>query len=179
VEESVEDSQASVFKGSYRHRIDSKGRLPVPAAFRRVLAEGRSARVVVTLLDQCLAAYPAHEWSRVESSLAALPPFSKPVKTLSRLLSSRAVDCPLDVQGRILLPASLRAAAKLGREAVVAGVLNRFEIWEPETWAVFLAESERVLEDLSLDIPWPLPSGAAPSGPVVRRPRPQGNPSRQ
>lgn len=168
-----------MFKGTYHHRIDAKGRLPVPVAFRRILAASGSSTTVVTLLDQCLAAYPAHEWSRVESSLAALPPFSKPVKALSRLLSSRAVDCPLDVQGRILLPSALRAAAKLGREAVVAGVLNRFEIWEPSAWSAFLADSERVLDDASLEIAWPLPVAADTTpGPPVRRHRPQGNPSR-
>ena len=167
-----------MFKGSYRHRIDSKGRLPVPAAFRRVLADGGASTVVVTVLDQCLAAYPVQEWARVESQLAALPPFSAPVKALSRLLSSRAVDCPLDVQGRILLPAPLRARAKLVREAVVAGVLNRFEIWEPEAWAAFLADSEKLLDDASLAVQWPLPAVPDPSPPSRPPLRPQGKPSR-
>lgn len=159
-----------MFKGTYRHRIDAKGRLPVPAAFRRALAGDVAAVVVVTPLDQCLAAYPAAEWTRLEKQLAALPPFSAAVKALSRQLASRAVDCPLDGQGRILLPAALRAAARLGREAVVAGVLGRFEIWDPETWAGFLRESERVLEDVSLDVAWPLPPGSRPSDPGTRRP---------
>ena len=167
-----------MFKGSYRHRIDSKGRLPVPAAFRRVLADGGTSTVVVTVLDQCLAAYPVQEWARVESQLAALPPFSAPVKALSRLLSSRAVDCPLDVQGLILLPAPLRARAKLVREAVVAGVLNRFEIWEPEAWAAFLSDSEKLLDDASLAVQWPLPPVPDPSPPSRPPLRPQGKPSR-
>jgi MraZ protein len=107
-----------------------------------------------------------------------LPSFSRPVKALTRLLASRAVDCELDVQGRILLPAPLRAAARLGREAVVAGVLDRIEIWDPESWSTFLAESERVLEDASLDIAWPLPAAASVPGPSRRGTRPQGNPSR-
>jgi MraZ protein len=105
-----------VFKGTYHHRIDAKGRLPVPAAFRRSLGEDR--QVVVTLLDQCLAAYSPGEWARLEAQLAALPAFSKPVKALTRLLASRAADCEIDVQGRILLPPSLRQAAGLGRDAV-------------------------------------------------------------
>jgi MraZ protein len=177
VEESVENSQLAVFKGCYRHRIDAKGRLPVPAAFRRVLRDERSPLVVVTPLDQCLAVYPAPEWSRLESSLAALPPFSKPVKALSRLLSSRAHECPLDVQGRILLPAVLRAAAKLEREAVVAGVLNRFEIWEPRAWSSFLTDAERVLDDATLDVAWPLPPAQAPAA-AADVVRPQGKPRR-
>ena len=168
-----------MFKGTYRHRIDAKGRLPVPAVFRRLLAESGTTAVVVTVLDQCLAAYPSEEWSRVESHLSALPPFSKPVKMLSRRLSSQAVDCPLDVQGRILLPAALRTAAKLEREAVVAGVLHRFEIWDPEAWAAFLVESERVLDDASLGVPWPSPAVPEPlPSPPRPTPRPQGKPNR-
>ena len=162
VEESVEYSQPAVFKGTYRHRIDAKGRLPVPAAFRREL--GERGLLVLTLLDQCLAAYAPSEWARLESQLAALPSFSKPVKALTRLLASRAADCEIDVQGRILLPPGLRKGAGLARDAVVVGVLNRFEIWSPEAWDSFIRESERLLDDVSLDVSWPLPPASpAPS----------------
>jgi len=104
-----------VFKGTYQHRIDPKGRLPIPAAFRRTL--GDAPAVVATLVDQCLAVYPMAEWARLEAQLAALPAFSKPVKALTRLLASRAVDCEIDLQGRILLPLALRQAAGLERDA--------------------------------------------------------------
>jgi MraZ protein len=159
-----------VFKGTYRHRIDAKGRLPVPAAFRRGL--GAEGRVVVTPLDQCLAAYPPSEWARLEAQLAALPAFSKPVKALTRLLASRAADCEIDVQGRILLHPSLRAAAGLERDAVVIGVLNRFEVWAPATWEAFVRESERLLEDVSLDIQWP-PPATPPTGAPAASPPPR------
>jgi MraZ protein len=178
----VEYSKPAVFKGAYRHRIDPKGRLPVPAAFRRLLREHR--RVVVTHLDQCLAAYPPEEWARLEAQLGALPAFSRPVKALTRLLVSRAADCEVDVQGRILLPATLRDAAGLSRDAIVVGVLNRFEIWAPEAWESFVRESERLLDDVSLDIQWPLPpsnpTGPAspPPGPPPDRAHPQAKPSR-
>ena len=144
-----------MLKGTYRHRIDAKGRLPVPAAFRRALAEAGPPTLVVTPLDQCLAAYPMEEWARLERQLARLPPFSGPAKALTRLVTSRAVDCDLDVQGRVLLPPALRAAAGLQGEAVVIGVLNRFEVWAPERWESFLADSERLLEDATLGVEWP------------------------
>jgi MraZ protein len=167
VEESVEYFQLAVFKGTYHHKIDPKGRLPVPAAFRRALAEQGVGTVVVTPLDQCLAAWPPADWARLEAQLASLPSFSKPVKALTRLLVSRAGDCEIDMQGRILLPPLLRRAAGIGREAVVVGVLNRFEVWSPDSWSSFLQESERLLDDVSLDVQWPLPplppSSAGPS----------------
>ena len=162
VEGSVEYSQLAVFKGTYSHRIDAKGRLPVPAAFRRALGEGR---VVVTQLDQCLAVYSPAEWGKLEAQLAALPAFSKPVKALTRLLASRAADCEIDVQGRILLPPTLRAAAGLAHDAVVIGVLNRFEIWSPVAWDGFVRESERLLDDVAIDIQWPLPPAPATGAP--------------
>ncbi|HEY7409510.1 MAG TPA: division/cell wall cluster transcriptional repressor MraZ [Vicinamibacteria bacterium] len=162
-----------MFKGTYRHRIDPKGRLPVPAAFRKALAEGEG-RLVLTLLDQCLAAYPPPEWERLEEQLGALPAFSRPVKALTRLLASRAADCTLDVQGRILLPPVLRAGAGLVREAVVVGVLNRFEVWSPAAWDSFLRDSERLLEDVSLDVQWPPAPSRTP--PAALRPQPKPKP---
>jgi MraZ protein len=170
-----------VFKGTYRHRLDPKGRLPVPAAFRRVLEQEGDSRLVVTLLDQCLAAYPTREWAALEAQLQALPAFSKPVKALTRLLTSRAADCELDVQGRILLPAALREAASLRQEVVVVGVLSRIELWAPDAWTTFLSDAERLLDDVSMDLPWspgapPQPPGlpATPSATV----RPQAKPKR-
>jgi MraZ protein len=157
-----------VFKGTYRHRIDPKGRLPVPAAFRRALG---GDRLVATPLDQCVACYPLPEWARLEAQLAALPAFSKPVKALTRLLASRAVDCELDVQGRILLPAALRMPAGLAHEVVVVGVLNRFEVWEPDAWSSFVRDSERMLEDVTLDVQWPPPPGPSPADPEAVRPQ--------
>ena len=87
-------------------------------------------------------------------------------RSRTRLLASRAVDCELDRQGRILVPPALRTAAGLAREATVIGVLNRFEVWAPERWAAFLEGSERLLEDVGLGVEWP-------SGPAFR---PQGKP---
>jgi MraZ protein len=169
-----------VFKGTYRHRIDPKGRLPVPAAFRRALSAQGASSVVVTPLDQCLAAYPPGEWERLVGQLRAMPAFSKPVKALTRLLASRAMDCELDVQGRILLPPGLRAAAGLAGEVVVVGVLDRFEIWAPLTWDGFIRDSERLLDDVAADLQWPLPQTAlsAPSKGPSPGEHPQAKPNR-
>jgi MraZ protein len=161
-----------VFKGTYAHKIDEKGRLPVPAAFRRALAEARAEHVVVTRLDQCLAAYPPAEWDRLEQQLRALPAFSPKARGLTRVLLSRAADCELDVQGRILIPPILRSAAGLEREAVVVGVLNRFEVWAPPAWSGFLQDSERLLDDASFDVAWPPPAAPSPAAPPPS-PRPK------
>ncbi len=152
-----------MFKGTYRHRIDPKGRLPIPASFRKRLpAAGPEAPLVLTLLDECLVVYPRQEWDRLDAHLRSLPPFSKSVKALSRVLASHAIDCDLDRQGRILIPATLRQAVSLSAEAVIIGVLGRFEIWAPDRWERFLRDSERLLDDVTLEVPWPIPQSTSP-----------------
>lgn len=151
--------------------------MPVPAAFRRGLGEG-SPSLVLTQVDECLAAYPPAEWGRLEQQLRAMPAFSAPVKALARRLLSRAADCTVDVQGRILLPPALRAAAGLEREAVVVGVLDRFEIWAPPNWEAFLRNSERLLDDASLEVSWPLAAPAACPTEPPAAPRPPRKPKR-
>jgi MraZ protein len=152
-----------VWKGTYLHRIDAKGRLPIPAPIRRCLQESGHARVVVTKLDQCLAAYAPPDWARLETELLALPTFDAKSRTLTRVMTRDADDCEIDVQGRILLPPNLRRVAGLERDAVVVGVLNRFEIWSPAVWDSFLQASESFLDTVSLGIQWPpVPTQPAP-----------------
>jgi MraZ protein len=142
---------SAVFKGTFEYRIDAKGRLPVPAPFRRLLVQdGHSAAVVATLLDQCLAVYTLSQWQGLEAQLLSMPPFAKQAKALIRRLASQASECSLDQQGRILIPPVLRRGAKLEKDVVVVGVLNRFEVWEPSAWATFLKDSEQILDDVTL-----------------------------
>lgn len=147
----------------------------MPAAFRRRLAEERVGRLVVTPLDGCLACFPEHEWQRLEARLRELPPPRKAVKAATRLRASRAVDCSLDRQGRILIPPALRAVAGLGRGVVLVGVLDRFEIWDPQAWEAFVRDAERVLDDAALEL-----DGAGPAALRERAesPHPQEKPRR-
>lgn len=155
-----------MFKGSYRYKIDAKGRLPLPPAFRKALASQGSG-LVATRLDGCVALYSESEWQRLETQLRRLPVFGRQTKALTRHLASQAADCGVDTQGRVLIPPALRGLAGLKREAVVVGALDRIEVWAPDTWAEFLRDSERLLEDVTLDVKWPLPEPAnrARSGP--------------
>ena len=135
MEESVEYFYLAVFKGTYRHRIDPKGRLPVPAAFRRQLrrqgasgGRGHAPRPVPRRL-------PA---GRVGAARGAargrMPAFSRPVKALTRLLASRAQRLRARRAGPH--PPAADAApggASSAGEVLVVGVLDRFEIWTPET----------------------------------------------
>ncbi len=155
-----------MFKGSYRYKIDAKGRLPLPPAFRKALGSQGSA-LVATRLDGCVALYSESEWQRLETQLRRLPAFAKQTKALTRHLASQAADCGVDTQGRVLIPPALRGVVGLKREATVVGALDRIEVWAPDTWTDFLRDSERLLDEMTLDLSWPLPERAktTPSGP--------------
>jgi MraZ protein len=153
-----------VWKGTYLHRIDAKGRLPIPAPIRHSLQDSGHSRVVVARFDQCLAAFAPPEWGKLENDLLALSFFDPKARATQRLLTKDADDCEIDVQGRILLPPNLREGAGLERDAVVVGVLNRFEIWSPPAWDAFLSASESLLDTVSAGLQWP--PAAMPAGPA-------------
>jgi len=124
-----------LFRGRYEHSIDAKGRTSVPSRFREVMiARGDSKLVVTTGLDTCLVAYPMAEWLAFEKRLSELPQFDADVVTLKRIYVSGAVECEIDKVGRILIPAALRKHARLGRDALWAGMGSYVELWAKESF---------------------------------------------
>ena len=79
--------------------------------------------------------YPSDDWAKIESGLLEMSDLQPDVKDYQRFVVSGAVECPIDNQGRILLPAYLREHGELGNKAVIAGVLEKIEIWNPERFA--------------------------------------------
>jgi MraZ protein len=122
-----------VFRGTYEHAIDGKGRTSFPSKFREVLAGQGDSRLVLTIgLDLCVLAYPLRAWSAFEEKLMALSQFDEAVNDVRRIYVHNAVDCDVDSVGRILIPPSLREHADLKRDAVWAGSGNLVELWAKE-----------------------------------------------
>lgn len=120
-----------MFMGEYNHTVDAKGRLIVPAKFREALGE---EFVVTKGLDGCLFVYPMEEWKNIEEKFRNIPLTTKDARKFSRFFFSGAATCEVDKQGRILIPTVLREFAGLQKDAVLAGVFNRIEIWSKERW---------------------------------------------
>ena len=121
-----------MFLGRHSHNLDEKGRLALPARFREHLRDG----VVLTRgFDNCLLVYPIAAWTPLAERVSALSIGDPDVRLLRRMLFSNAADLLLDRQGRILVPAELRAHAGLEREAVVVGMHTFIEIWSPAGWS--------------------------------------------
>ncbi|AEN99417.1 division/cell wall cluster transcriptional repressor MraZ [Fructilactobacillus sanfranciscensis] len=128
-----------MFMGEYRHNIDSKGRIIIPAKFREQLSQ---VFVITRGLDGCLFGYSAEEWEKVQAEVDKLPFNKKDARTFSRLFFSAATECEIDKQGRVNLPSSLVKYAGLVKNCVLTGVSTRFEIWDADKWDTYTEESQ-------------------------------------
>lgn len=136
-----------MFLGEYRHTLDDKGRLTLPAKFRDKLASG----IVVTRgLDRCLFVFTGEVWQRVTDRLNERLSFTKKsARDLSRFFFSGAADIIPDRQGRILIPPFLREYADLQDDVIIIGANTRLELWNPERWGPTLMEVESNAEAIA------------------------------
>ncbi|MEY4389332.1 MAG: hypothetical protein RLZZ432_1051 [Chloroflexota bacterium] len=123
-----------MFTGEYRHTVDGKGRVAVPARFRAQLDGGA---FVSRWLDNCLAVFPRAAWDDLAARVAALPTGSATAREFARFLFGSAFEVELDAQGRLLLPATLREWGGLAGEAMVVGARDHAEIWTPARWSSY------------------------------------------
>jgi MraZ protein len=120
-----------VFTGEYRHTVDDKGRLAVPARFRTLLEGGA---VVSRWIDGCLAIHSRSGWDALATRVADLPITSEAARLFQRQIFAGAVEAELDRQGRVLVPVYLREEAGLATDAVIVGIRDHAEIWAPARW---------------------------------------------
>ena len=119
-----------MFTGEYNHTIDPKGRLIVPARFREELGE---AFWVTNGNDGCLNIYPEKAWEAFLEKLQLLTNTEKKRKIV-RSFVSKANNVGLDKQGRILIPTALRGYAGLEKDVVLAGAIDKIEVWDKKRW---------------------------------------------
>jgi MraZ protein len=126
-----------MFLGEFRHSLDEKSRLTLPAKFRARLAAGL---VLTAGMDRFLLVYPQDEFELLAERVNTLPLTVREAATLRRLLFPNASDLVPDRQGRVVVPENLRAHAGISNDVVVAGVGKFIEIWSPEEWQRARAE---------------------------------------
>jgi MraZ protein len=128
-----------VFFGVSTLNLDAKGRLAIPAKQRERIEQSGSARVWVTIdptssQDRCLWLYPDAEWRVISEQMARVPAAKLRMRGLRDLLFWHASEQDMDGQGRILIPAELREHAGLEKQVALAGLGNKFEIWDVAKW---------------------------------------------
>jgi len=135
-----------MFLGEFKHNLDLKGRLAIPAKFRSELSGGA---VITRGLDKCLFVFPQKEWEVLAGKLMSLPLSQSGSRAFVRLMLSGASDVEFDAQGRILIPDSLRSYAGLFKKAVVTGLYNRIEVWDEEEWKKYKSKTESASDEIA------------------------------
>lgn len=138
-----------MFIGEYRHNIDAKGRIIIPAKFRAQLAENM---IVTKGLDGCLTIYSPEEWAVILEELKKLPQTKRESRKYVHMITAKAAECELDSQGRILLPVPLIEEADIKKECVVVGVADHVEIWAKERWDAYYDDASSSFEDIAEEL---------------------------
>lgn len=120
-----------MFMGEYAHSIDKKGRIIIPAKFREELGD---VIIITRGLDGCLAVYTKEQWATIYEQLMKLPSTKKDARMFVRMMTSKAAECEIDNQGRVLIPSSLVKIASLEKDCMIIGAANHVEIWAKESW---------------------------------------------
>jgi MraZ protein len=146
-----------MFRGNHPTRVDEKGRLKVPAEFKRLIDEKYSTQFYITSLDGRVAqVYPFEEWQRIEEKLARLPNFNPTKKKFLNRTNYYGQVVEMDGQGRLLVPSLLRESAEIKGEVAVVGNLTYLEVQSIANYRKdiqdnpFTAEDEKTLDELGI-----------------------------
>ncbi|HDS07356.1 MAG TPA: division/cell wall cluster transcriptional repressor MraZ [Bacteroides sp.] len=143
------------FIGDYTVRLDPKGRLSFPAAFKKQIREGAQQGFVLKrdVFDSCLILYPMEEWERQNRIIRSKTnPYNKEHARFLRMFYSGTAEVSLDASNRMLIPKRLLEFAGIGDEVVMAGQSGRIEIWASDQYGRvsqadedFAAMAEKIL----------------------------------
>ena len=124
------------FTGEYSYSIDAKGRVNIPAKFRQSLAPENDQTFVITrCMDSCVWVYPLTAWQIIEDDLKDLSAISGINRSFIRNTVRYASSVAFDKQGRIMLSTNLLDYAQLKKDALIIGMVNKIEIWDPKVLA--------------------------------------------
>ena len=135
-----------MFIGEYYHNLDAKGRIIIPAKFRDEL---NGTFILTRGLDGCLTIYSTEKWEKIFEEINKLPETKKATRQYIRMLTANACECPLDNQGRILIPANLSGSVNITKECVVVGANSHVEIWDKATWNAYMDDASENFEDIA------------------------------
>ena len=144
------------FRGESLHKVDNKGRVSIPAQFRRVLEEGdpdfKSGTNPSCVLvhsqkgKKCLEGYSISSINEVDDLVSSLPRYSRAREILERMLNAQSSYAQIDDNGRLVLSQKLRALINVSVEAIFIGMGDKFQIWEPKSYNDDMEKIEQEFE---------------------------------
>ena len=146
-----------MFRGNHPTRVDEKGRLKVPAEFKRTIDEKYGQQFYITSRDGNIAEiYPFEEWKKIEEKLATVSNFNPAKKKFLERVNYYGQMVEMDSQGRVLIPQILRESAEVKGDVLVFGNLTFLEVRNAEAFRKHLEanplteEDEKTLADLGI-----------------------------
>ncbi|MBR5314278.1 MAG: division/cell wall cluster transcriptional repressor MraZ [Clostridia bacterium] len=131
----------NMYTGEYKHSIDPKNRMFLPATMREDLGD---EVFVVKGVDMCIAVYPKEAWEEFTEKLNSLPEMK--ARRVKRILMASAIKTKIDSQGRVLITQSHKAYAGLDKNVYVVGVGNHIEVWDEDKW---IAENDMNSDEMA------------------------------
>ena len=124
----------NTFIGEYSYTVDTKGRINIPSKFRSSLSkENKNSLVITRGMDKCVWIYPLVIWKSIEDELRKLSSLSSVNRSFIRNTVRHASISKLDKQGRIALNQNIMTFSNITKNALIIGMVNKIEIWDPET----------------------------------------------
>ncbi len=142
----------SRFRSRSEHALDPKGRLNVPSRFRDVLQHYGSGMLMITSWGNHLRAYPASEWQIIEDKLLSKGREEANLAGFIRHVVAGINACSVDKQGRLLIPAPLRAEVGIAKDVVLNGMLEFIEIWDKDAWQAEYSKTRENFDQYSTSL---------------------------
>lgn len=139
----------SSFKGRFTYAVDEKGRIALPAKLRKSISAASKGIVITRGFEKCLYIYPQDEWNKLEEFVRSLSFLDAQHRFFSRTLFQWATDGQLDSQSRISVPQELLSYASIKEQAIILGVLDRVELWNPLVYEEYLKNQPHTYETVA------------------------------
>ena len=139
-----------LLSGEYDCKLDPKGRLVLPAKVKASLPDAYANQLVLVRgFEPCLVLYPRSAWELIHTKVMALDEFNEEYRQFQRNFFRGMTDVELDSIGRFGLPGSMRRYAGLEKEAVIVGLGNRCEVWDPARYDDYLIKDQQAFSKLA------------------------------
>lgn len=142
-----------MFKGQFIYSVDSKGRVSIPAKLRKhIPAEANDTFTMTRGIDLCIDVYPQDQWNLFEQKLKNLNSYQQKAAKFKRMILQYAVEDNLDTQSRILIPQNLLQYAKIEKDVLILGALEKIELWNPKTYEEYINRSSETYEEIAAEV---------------------------
>ena len=140
--------------GTYECKVDAKGRLMLPVAFKKQLASVAEKGFVLkrAVFQPCLELYPMQEWESMMQNVNKLNRFKKKNNDFMRRFTAGVKSVDLDVSGRLLISKDLVGFAGITKEIVVTSAVNIIEIWDKDKYEKAIDDAANDFADLAEDV---------------------------